>query len=512
MNLNGKRVDIPLDIAVDYPIEWGFRIVLRDLVQNFYDAIGSERFEKDFYYTWDKSDTGDFYDLEMSTENHPFSYEWLTYVGGSTKTENNTDNVGKYGEGFKMSVLRLVQMGDMRLTMHSQGWLISPITYDEEIDGRNVTMLGYEYQEVDDDGITRLTLSGIPLDEKETIQNALLDYFYEGNDLIAEKIGEGDCYTIYYRSKVSIPCAQKDESLKGILFVNHLARGRLDFPLVINVQSEIYWDKRSRPTFTQVETIKYLYQSIVKWRPSDSAEVLRVLNPYWSDSISSRYDVNSKYYIVCQLVRNIAKDRAVSESFSEEMKGMAFIEKKGSDKKRNRTIEETKRWWMANKSKRLVNPIFRLLGAENLVETYMSIKSDAYRNPNELEKLRYIVLIKAVMSVVPMLKTEDISGFVIAENDNERFDPLQFSERVYGSRKERLGRKYHITKLVMKAEDFFDDNFIGSFIKVADAFLQSFGTSKSAKVNGLLTYLGEWILENDELLTLYEQEWMKQSM
>lgn len=40
---------IPLHIAMDYPVNWDFERILRDLVQNFYDAIGCERFKEERY-------------------------------------------------------------------------------------------------------------------------------------------------------------------------------------------------------------------------------------------------------------------------------------------------------------------------------------------------------------------------------------------------------------------------------------------------------------------------------
>ena len=84
---------------------------------------------------------------------------------------------------------------------------------------------------------------------------------------------------------------------------------------------------------------------------------------------------------------------------------------------------------------------------------------------------------------------------------------MQFSERVYGNRKSRAGRKYHITKLVMQKDDFSDDSFTKSFVKVADAYLHTYGTSRSEKVNAFLTALGQWIIENDSILAKYEEEW-----
>ena len=38
---------IKLGIAMDYPVEWDFERILRDLIQNFYDSIGCENFAKE---------------------------------------------------------------------------------------------------------------------------------------------------------------------------------------------------------------------------------------------------------------------------------------------------------------------------------------------------------------------------------------------------------------------------------------------------------------------------------
>lgn len=37
---------IKLEIAVDYPIQWEFGRVFRDLIQNFYDSLMPEEFAK----------------------------------------------------------------------------------------------------------------------------------------------------------------------------------------------------------------------------------------------------------------------------------------------------------------------------------------------------------------------------------------------------------------------------------------------------------------------------------
>lgn len=39
---------IPINIVREYPVDWNFQQILRDLIQNFYDEIGYENFFKEF--------------------------------------------------------------------------------------------------------------------------------------------------------------------------------------------------------------------------------------------------------------------------------------------------------------------------------------------------------------------------------------------------------------------------------------------------------------------------------
>ena len=59
---------IPLNIVREYPVNWDFPRVLRDLIQNFYDEIGYENFDREFIYEWEEVD--DFINLSMKTKGH----------------------------------------------------------------------------------------------------------------------------------------------------------------------------------------------------------------------------------------------------------------------------------------------------------------------------------------------------------------------------------------------------------------------------------------------------------
>ena len=91
---------IPINIVREYPVDWNFQQILRDLIQNFYDEIGYENFFKEFQYEWEEKEG--YINLSMRTKGHSFCYEWLTYVGGSTKTGSDRPYIGMYGDVYKI--------------------------------------------------------------------------------------------------------------------------------------------------------------------------------------------------------------------------------------------------------------------------------------------------------------------------------------------------------------------------------------------------------------------------
>ena len=505
--IGGRRTDIPVGIALDYPIGWSFSMVLRDFVQNFYDEIGEASFQREFDYHYGIEQDSDAFFVRTSSKNHPFSHEWLSYVGASTKTGKPDANIGMYGEGFKLSLLRIVQFGGMDLVMHSQNWEIRPSIYQEYIDGQPVQLLGYELSSVLPDNITSLTITGIPAVYETVLRDATLDFFYPGNALFGEYVGGGEEYTIYRRSETPIPCNEPHEGLKGILYQNRLARGRLDIPFVINCQGTEYTDLRSRPVIPSYRAYRLLNLSAAWWSPQISAVMLRELRQYWSQTPSGPTDMKTKYYLICQLVRNAAREPAVAAGFGEEMAACGYLERKGEDPERNRIIEEATLWWGGIRDKKLVNPIFRLLGAENLVERYLQSTKIHYREGETRELARYQCLCMAVKAVMPFLNQAEFPALLIAPCGALQHDPLPITEKRIESRKRRHGMKYRITALILCAADFEDGAFLSSYLKLADTMLQIYGKPASEKRNAMLTELGTRFLEHADEVTDYQHQW-----
>lgn len=496
---------IKLEIAIDYPIQWEFNRVFRDLIQNFYDSILSEEFNEKFRYIFELEDNG--YHVLMETCQTEFSYEWLTYVGGSTKTESDGEYIGKYGEGFKMAALRIMQMGGMSLTMHSQNWVISPVTYFETIDGHTIPMLGYDYREVQDDGNTRLEIKGVKECHRLVLEEALLDFCYPENKLLGRLIGKGTEWELYERSEIQIPCRQNDTTLKGVLYINNLARGRLDLPIVINYKTKIYYDSRSRETLENYRTIDLLHEVIQKLDSKTSLYLLEMLEKKWNEYPKDANDIYTKYYMVCQLARNVASDEKTAKIFKEKYKELVYIDRKTNDTLHNKVIDETTAWSKNNNTRRVVNPIFRLLGAESLVVEYEQMKNSLYKQPTELENIRADILYSVLGEIIPVRLTDKMPEIVIDEDEKGQFNPLQFAEKNYKRINREKKKKYEIHKLAFRHEDFQDDAYHNSLIKMADALLHVYGTDRSSTLTMLLTHLGQWILEGVDVIEIYENKW-----
>ena len=497
---------IPLNIAMDYPINWDLKRVLRDLIQNFYDSIGYEKFDKEFIYTWTENESGH-YDVEMATHGHPFNYEWLTYIGGSTKTNSPGDYIGMYGEGFKMCILCLERLGWGTVTMESQTWRITPCQYTKVIEGRVISMLGYELEERGDDEWTKFKMCNIPKSYCSTLQQALLDFFYPENILFGNKLYETDNYSIYERSEVSIPGDAYTARFKGVLYCNFLARGLLPFDAIILERKDMRnKDTRKREVLEEYEVKEILYRLFEKFDSKASYIVLEKMEQHWCDMPEKMVDLETWYYAICQLVRNVSRDEELVRKFKEKYGDLVYIERKTADGIRNQLIEQTKRWHGRATGKKLVNPIFRLLGAKSLVEEYQKIKMTMFEETSEKEEIYIRLLFDSISAVFPYKLYDEKPNVVIQRDGKKKWGPLIFATRRY-SKKRKDKRKYQIEQVVMQHEDFDVGKFSNTLVKFADILIHAYGTTKNANINALLTEFGGACIKHRELLSRCAEVW-----
>ena len=130
---------IPLNIILSYPVHWGKYEVLRDFIQNFYDAVGFRNWNQAFHYDYNEQDI-----LTMWIENVQFSYEWLMHIGASTKTGASSENAGYFGEGFKIASLCATRDHGMNVKMSSGDWELVVTHIEHKIETRSMQMLAYD--------------------------------------------------------------------------------------------------------------------------------------------------------------------------------------------------------------------------------------------------------------------------------------------------------------------------------------------------------------------------------
>lgn len=501
---------IRLGIDLNYPVNWSMTLVLRDFMQNFFDSVGSSEFYDKVSLRYILRDT---YTLIIETYDVPFSYEWLIHIGGTTKTGNSGRYIGKYGEGFKICILRLVQLGIMDCRMESRDWVITPCTYSEEIDNNRIEMLGYRLASRIDDGYTRLTINGIPTENKRILEELKLHFFYPKNPLFSEKILKEKGICVYKRSKMQCPSENVDSDFKGILYLNHLARARLDAPVAINICLTSYEiDDRNRHVINPYHAKTIITKALPQLSSSSSLALLEELSDFWADLPKKERDVETWYYIICILVRNIAADQTTAEKFKKNHKGLRYIDRINmrdstlSSHASRKLINETRRWAgsMGIKKGDLVNPIFRFLGARSLVDEYLSIRIKDFRSAEETEEAKIALLFSALETVFPIPFLYDVRPQILMSVSHDiLYDPLLYSER---DRSKRI-RKYRISKLVLSPRLLKSSDFSSAFVDFCEIMLSVLGSDRSEMRGIALTMLAERLIDLSDAMKIYSDQW-----
>lgn len=427
---------IKLGIALDYPVHWKFEKIIRDLIQNFFDAIGSECFAEDFHYSIEPIADGT-YQVSMETAGYPFAHEWLEYIGASTKTESCEVTIGMYGEGFKICMISLLKLGITDVSMHSKDWVLHPCIYSEDVDGKSVDMLGYQLLQVPEDEITSLILKGVPHENLRYLEEALLHFFFPENPLFGEKIAEGDDYIIYTGRGKVVPC-QQPLKIQGIFYLNYLARGRLYIPFFVMYSGPMLDDVTSRKREILDEFIVWttLYQITRKLTPEESLRLLILMSDYWNDLPDTMHDITTYYYVICQLVRNVSSSSETTDQFRQEYDELVYIDRPGSDKRTNSRIRQVKVWAKDQGfGNRMVNPVFRLLGAESLIEKF-TMKDKQFSKPTPHQAKMIKLLFSLYETIVPAyLQTNLPQEVLIGTKEEADGDPLVYADKDFWSRK-----------------------------------------------------------------------------
>lgn len=539
---------IPLGIAMDYQVKWNVHRIIRDFVQNFYDSIGCDRFADEFRYQWGTGNENKefvnmesshcsrrdrFIHIKMSTCGHAFSYEWLTCIGGSTKT-GKMGYAGEYGEGFKIALLCLVKLGG-NAVMSSGRWELRPCEYTEKIDHRRICMFGYRMTEREDDGLTTLDIYGIPNSDENIrhVREALLEFFFPENALFGDIIEITDNYALYSRSDMAVPCSD-GVKIQGVFYYKYIARGRLPFPAVIHLTEKCrnFESDRSREILTDATVVSAVYQLAVALSPKASFWMLMQMENQWNElpkfGKGEIADLDTWYYVICQLVRNISSESGLIEAFAKvhPVGNYAYLERFGSDIGRNRLLREAKNWFVQRNNsgnrRRLVNPIFRLVGVPAVLDEYIMKKDILYRMPDSKEQAYAELLKECVEMVFPQLLCQtELPEIILYVGDgmerkcNSAYMDFGVSahvetriERDFSVKGKNRHIKYRVKETVWEANELSaETKFQKAFLKYIDACVRMYGTEQSACTNAVLTNIGAVLYRSRDIIGEYAARW-----
>lgn len=303
---------VPLNLVFEYPVRWSRYKVLRDLIQNFYDAVGHNRWHSAFsYHCADRT-------LKLQTVDTGFSFEWLLHIGASTKRDRAGEFAGYYGEGFKIAALCAVRDHGWGIRVRSRDWALEVTTSEMAIDGRSFRSLAYRiWDRLPSRSDTVLWVSGFTAADQALLPTVLHSFYYEQNPLFGECLWSTSTGAIWTRSAEPKPPefpATAREPEPGIVFASFQARGSLEFPLIFCSHTH-RTDDRERSTFYRMDVISIISATTRSVPAEVAAKLLERLTPLWYRYPRKRYDLESWYSIIRGLAEQVGRDRGQAEAW-----------------------------------------------------------------------------------------------------------------------------------------------------------------------------------------------------
>jgi len=233
---------IRLNIAMSYPVKWDERKIMNNFVQNFYDALGAERFGERFRNRMEGTM------LTLSAD-EGFAEDWLFYLGASSKRGGEGGYAGGFGEGFKIAALTALRDYHLSIELESRGWTLRVTSVPGMIAGEKTRFLAYEIGNRPFQEETVLRIGGVTEKFREELESVMTRFFYDGNRLLGECIVSAEDFAVY--------TAVQDSHAAGVLgclFASYEKRGCIYVPLVIcNHTYKPYEDDRDRDRFSKYQ-------------------------------------------------------------------------------------------------------------------------------------------------------------------------------------------------------------------------------------------------------------------
>ena len=205
-------------VTTSWGVNWDEEFIARDLLQNFFDANRDRLAEVKVT-------------VESSTVTvfgpAPMELERLFYLG----SEKGDDDIGKYGEGFKVAAVCLLRDHDIHPIVASRDDVLCIRMDPEQVAGTALRPLVYDFftAAAPVQG-TQLVLRGCSQKLVRALEAGLSHFFYERNPLLGQKLWSSwnEQFAIY-----------RAATADGHVFYRRLRRGRIpDLPVVLVIDKQ----------------------------------------------------------------------------------------------------------------------------------------------------------------------------------------------------------------------------------------------------------------------------------
>ena len=498
---------LSVNIVMTYPVHWTKYQVLRDFIQNFYDAVGYDDWHQSFCYDYKKQE------LSMWIKGETFNYEWLMHIGASTKTNNSNDYAGFFGEGFKIASLCAYRDYDWKIQMMSDDWQIDVTDIEKSIDNTHVRMLAYNLSPIERVNETRLILKNLTIKEYELFQAVLDSFYYPDNPIMGKMLWKGNEGAVFLRSKNPIDdClpATRDFGMKGAVFCSYQMLGTNPFDLVVCLHKYKKEDRERRSLYT-FDVID-VFEKIVYYVDSECAMVmLEKMRRYWNTYPRKHIDIHSWSHTIDALIRKVAYSPATRNTFTDKYSNLVCLERIYSIADKNRRWQA--RAWINQQEKKyvLVKGTFEMLG-------YPTIEEECEKNggfvvddnADELQNRYFMVLedvCKEIFSKFFAIDTMPERKIII--NSHAAYHGMAVTYRknkpLINSKGLRI--RYDIGKLYLKSEIFCAEGYYDGLSTYVHEMCHAFGGDSSASFSQALTFATELLMENQEKVLNGKHKW-----
>lgn len=484
--------------------------MLRDFIQNFYDSVGYQKWCHDFSYKIVNQQ------LVFKSLNVDFSYDWLIHIGASTKRDNGRQYAGYFGEGFKIASLCAIRDFQWKVEMASRDWELEVITSEVEVDNRTLTTLAYKIKKtlsVRKDTILRI----YPFQKNDTpvLESALLSFFYEENPLFGEKIWSSQEAAVFHRSKVPKPYYYPytyNYTGEGILFAGYQALGSFKHPLIF-CHHRFRQDDRERNSFYKMDVIKIINDVVYHISPEAAATILQIFNKYWYRYPSKKYDFESWFPIIKQLVYTISRSPEQTQIWKARYPNLlvAFpVNKK--DIPRYNLRRQALQWLRLNDNQyRLTQEGFSALGYPTLEEFCEKNGGFSIAREPLPEEIALIMLLEGFISLVfkDFFGSENLPPCKIINTEKAVWMGMASCIPINNPSINPTGIKirYQLQYIAMKSRLFSHSNFHEALGTYLHELAHVFGGDGSAGFSRAVTEILDYIIKNAAIVVDYAARW-----